>query len=69
MIFLTAHPHCAHSAPLRAIVPGHVGVRNAKWLNGIVLSDEEAPGPWQRGMAYKVRTGVECVRAKPQRHL
>jgi len=42
-------------APLRAIVPGHVGVRNVKWLNGIVISDVEAPGPWQRGMAYKVR--------------
>jgi len=35
------------------VVPGHVGVRNVKWLNGIVLSSEEATGPWQRGMSYK----------------
>jgi sulfite oxidase len=43
----------AHGFPLRVIVPGHVGVRNVKWVNKIVLSKEEAPGPWQRGMAYK----------------
>ena len=40
-------------APLRVIVPGHVGVRNVKWVKDIVLSGEEAKGPWQRGMAYK----------------
>ena len=34
-------------------MPGHVGVRNVKWLTGITLSSEEAQGPWQRGMAYK----------------
>ena len=38
---------------LRVVVPGHVGVRNVKWLTGITLSSEEAQGPWQRGMAYK----------------
>lgn len=38
---------------MRAIVPGHVGVRNVKWLSAVVTSDEEAPGPWQRGIAYK----------------
>lgn len=43
----------AHGYPLRVVVPGHVGVRNVKWVNKIVLSDEEAQGPWQRGMAYK----------------
>jgi sulfite oxidase len=42
-----------HGFPLRAIVPGHVGVRNVKWLSKIRLSGEEAHGPWQRGMAYK----------------
>ena len=42
-----------HGKPVRAIVPGHVGVRNVKWLNKIVLSDEESHGPWQRGMSYK----------------
>ena len=44
-------PH--HGAPLRAVVPGVVGVRSVKWLTSIQLSAEEAQGPWQRGMAYK----------------
>jgi len=43
-----------HGYPLRAIVPGYVGVRNVKWLTKIILSDEESDGPWQRSIAYKV---------------
>jgi sulfite oxidase len=43
----------AHGYPVRAVVPGHVGVRSVKWLETITLSHEEAHGPWQRGMAYK----------------
>ena len=39
--------------PVRVIVPGHVGVRNVKWVEQIVASAEEAQGPWQRGIAYK----------------
>lgn len=39
--------------PLRIIVPGHAGVRNVKWVSKVTLSNEEAHGPWQRGMAYK----------------
>lgn len=42
-----------HGFPLRAVVPGHVGVRNVKWVQSIRLSREEAYGTWQRGMAYK----------------
>jgi len=42
-----------HGYPLRAIVPGHVGIRNVKWVNNINISNEEAHGTWQRGMAYK----------------
>jgi DMSO/TMAO reductase YedYZ molybdopterin-dependent catalytic subunit len=42
-----------HGAPVRVIVPGHVGVRNVKWLHHIALSHEESHGPWQRGMSYK----------------
>ena len=38
---------------MRAIVPGVVGVRNVKWVANITLSDEEATGPWQRGINYK----------------
>jgi sulfite oxidase len=43
-----------HGYPLRAIVPGHVGVRNVKWVNSVKLSKEEAVGDWQRGLNYKV---------------
>ena len=42
-----------HGGPLRIIVPGHVGIRNIKWVQAIVTSDEEAEGYWQRGAAYK----------------
>jgi len=42
-----------HGKPVRVIVPGHVGVRNVKWLTQIKLSTEESHGPWQRGMSYK----------------
>lgn len=47
-----------HGFPLRAIAPGHVGVRNVKWVSKIRLSGEEAYGTWQRGMAYKVRLSL-----------
>lgn len=42
-----------HGYPIRAVVPGHVGVRNVKWLQSIRASPEEAEGTWQRGIAYK----------------
>lgn len=42
-----------HGFPIRSIVPGHVGIRNVKWLKKINLSHEESHGTWQRGMAYK----------------
>jgi sulfite oxidase len=42
-----------HGAPLRAVVPGVVGVRSVKWLTRVILAPHEAHGPWQRGMAYK----------------
>lgn len=42
-----------HGFPCRLVVPGHVGVRNVKWVGRICVSKEEAEGPWQRGMAYK----------------
>ncbi len=43
----------AQGYPLRCIAPGVAGVRNVKWVRKIILSAEEAEGPWQRGMAYK----------------
>ena len=39
--------------PVRIIVPGHVGIRNIKWVGSVTTSDEEAEGYWQRGAAYK----------------
>ena len=42
-----------HGAPLRAIVPGHIGARNVKWVKRVVASAEEAHSSWQRGVAYK----------------
>eukprot|EP00584_Thalassiosira_punctigera_P017322 CAMPEP_0172575170 /NCGR_PEP_ID=MMETSP1067-20121228/137077_1 /TAXON_ID=265564 ORGANISM="Thalassiosira punctigera, Strain Tpunct2005C2" /NCGR_SAMPLE_ID=MMETSP1067 /ASSEMBLY_ACC=CAM_ASM_000444 /LENGTH=362 /DNA_ID=CAMNT_0013367817 /DNA_START=76 /DNA_END=1166 /DNA_ORIENTATION=- len=43
-----------HGHPLRVIVPGYAAVRSLKWVNSISISREEAEGPWQRGLNYKV---------------
>ncbi|KAI0473415.1 Oxidoreductase, molybdopterin-binding domain-containing protein [Xylariaceae sp. FL0804] len=37
-----------HGFPVRAIVPGHVAARCVKWVNKIVISDEESHTSWQR---------------------
>ena len=37
-----------HGYPIRALVPGTVAARSVKWLNKIVLSDEESTSQWQR---------------------
>ena len=42
-----------HGYPLRAVIPGHAGVRSVKHLKKINVTAEEVNGPWQRGMAYK----------------
>jgi DMSO/TMAO reductase YedYZ molybdopterin-dependent catalytic subunit len=42
-----------HGYPVRAVVPGHVGVRNVKWVERVEVRATEAEGPWQRGIAYK----------------
>ena len=39
-----------HGWPLRLIIPSRYGWKSAKWVNGIELIDEDAPGFWeQRG--------------------
>ena len=39
-----------HGWPLRMIVPSRYGWKSAKWINGIELTEEDAPGFWeQRG--------------------
>lgn len=43
-----------HGYPLRVIVPGYAAVRNVKWLSKLELAEEQAEGPWQRGLNYKV---------------
>ena len=43
-----------HGFPLRMIVPGYAAVRNVKWIKKIELASEEAEGPWQRGLNYKI---------------
>ncbi|KAI7156498.1 hypothetical protein KC349_g6261 [Hortaea werneckii] len=37
-----------HGYPLRALVPGTVAARSVKWVNKIVLSEEESSSQWQR---------------------
>lgn len=51
-----------HGFPVRVIVPGYVGIRNIKWIEEIILEDEEAQSPWQSGLAYKVLPGsIRCL--------
>lgn len=37
-----------HGYPLRLVVPGVVGVRNAKWVCALKISDEEANSVQQK---------------------
>eukprot|EP00920_Eleutheroschizon_duboscqi_P007031 GHVT01016287.1.p2 GENE.GHVT01016287.1~~GHVT01016287.1.p2 ORF type:complete len:107 (-),score=22.85 GHVT01016287.1:124-444(-) len=37
-----------HGFPARLIVPGCVGARHVKWLDRIVLSNEESQSFWQQ---------------------
>lgn len=37
-----------HGYPLRVIAPGHVAARSVKWVNRVILSEEESTSQWQR---------------------
>ncbi|KIW95238.1 uncharacterized protein Z519_03822 [Cladophialophora bantiana CBS 173.52] len=37
-----------HGYPLRVLVPGHTAARSVKWIEKIVLSEEESQSQWQR---------------------
>ena len=37
-----------HGFPLRVIAPGHVAARSVKWVNRVILSEEESTSQWQR---------------------
>ena len=42
-----------HGYPLRILVPGTVGARSVKWVNRIIVADNEADTHWQKA-DYKV---------------
>jgi len=48
-----------HGYPIRVVVPGVVGARNVKWLNRIVLSDEESSSHWQQNDYKGFNPGVD----------
>tara|TARA_B110001469_G_scaffold126169_1_gene143134 strand:- start:966 stop:2390 length:1425 start_codon:yes stop_codon:yes gene_type:complete len=51
-----------HGYPVRVIVPGYVGIRNIKWIQEIILEDEEIDSSWQKGLAYKILPGsIRCL--------
>lgn len=37
-----------HGYPIRVLVPGNVAARSVKWVNKIVVSEEESTSQWQR---------------------
>lgn len=37
-----------HGYPLRAVIPGHVAARSVKWLEKVIVSDEESDSHWQQ---------------------
>lgn len=37
-----------HGYPLRVMVPGHTAARSVKWLEKIILTDEESQSQWQQ---------------------
>ena len=37
-----------HGHPLRIICPGHVAARSVKWVNRVIVSDEESTSEWQK---------------------
>ncbi|CAF9922596.1 MAG: hypothetical protein ALECFALPRED_002126 [Alectoria fallacina] len=37
-----------HGFPLRVIAPGHVAARSVKWVNRVIMSEEESTSQWQK---------------------
>jgi DMSO/TMAO reductase YedYZ molybdopterin-dependent catalytic subunit len=51
-----------HGYPLRLIVPGFYGTNSVKWLRGIELQEERAPGPFTTRWYNDVRSdGAVCA--------
>lgn len=40
-------PH-DHGFPVRVLVPGNVAARSVKWVNRVVVSEDESPSQWQQ---------------------
>jgi DMSO/TMAO reductase YedYZ molybdopterin-dependent catalytic subunit len=38
---------------VRAIVPGYLGVRSAKWVDKITTAESEFESEWQTGFSYR----------------
>jgi sulfite oxidase len=41
-----------HGAPLRVVVPGHIGARSVKWLERITVQEDPGKG-WFQAVAYR----------------
>ncbi|MCH8848354.1 MAG: sulfite oxidase-like oxidoreductase [Chloroflexi bacterium] len=44
----------AHGAPVRLVVPARYGWKSAKWVTGVELLTDDAPGYWERN-GYHMR--------------
>lgn len=43
----------AHGAPVRVVVPGHIGARSVKWVDRVVLRADPSPN-WFQAHAYRL---------------
>lgn len=54
-----------HGFPLRVVVPGVVGARSVKWLNKVIVSNEESKSHWQKndykGTFYKKKQVIKTL--------
>ena len=56
-----------HGYPLRLVVPGFIGIRNAKWVEKLEISDEEAPSAMQR-RDYKIIKETDWTKIEWDKH-
>lgn len=57
-----------HGYPVRLICPGYIGVRNAKWVNKLIISKEEADSAQQR-RDYKMVKDTDIGTVQWDKHL